>query len=550
MEMSYYNKNAFKKGFPNVLETFYSVDELWAIICDILLPSQGKNPPQKKPKKAVMVEQLIELFVDPATATAFFEAMSPQLYAAIELLVWKGDWHLDELEETLGFEISSKKTTTPRYHYEQEHTEHIRKNTFCWIVFENDGHYQSDIVFVRLPPFVRKMFREHMPKPADYNLVFHKTLPEGTTTYRCDDSIAEDLRGVADYIARGHLQYTKAEVIKKKLYPRPRKANARRRVFPDEKSSAKLPLLRQELLTNIVASCGASLRQTMLEDPPDPEQIIRPLSTELFNHPDWLLEYVLTHLSGNSHGPYNKKATAKLKSIFCELSAEHWTSVSNLKSYVSYRDIDLDPDPFARAFVNIEPITEDYYRTTRIELDSGNCWPLLYTPLLQGTALSAGRSGMGRKLPTTPRRTTPLYNVNQKFSSPPTTGFSPSGSRRSEPMPSAKPMKWNLKRPNTNVPKSSSIQNASPPPAATLIPSPNSPCSTTWKKSPRAATASPAKASCAVAPPPATFKNAHNNLNSTSPKNRHHYGTAFSKKTAQTATALRAQNTYKVLRTC
>jgi hypothetical protein len=397
MEIQYSNRNAFLKSLPDVLERFYTADELWGILRDQLYPSLGQLEPDQRPKKAGMIELLLELFSSPESMQALFKVMPPDFYATLEQLVWDGDQLLQQLETTLGFEISNKRTVKNQYREHLEHVEFSRKKEHWWIVFEREESHSfrsgDDRVIVRLPPAVRSKFRQYMSRPAGYNLEPIDSPAEGLSTFRCDDTLAEDLRVVSDYIARGHLEYTKSEAIKKPCIRTLEKLTEGGEFFPGEKSSTKLPLLRHELLTNIVASTGASLRKAMLEDPPDPEDLLRPLYAELFRRPDWFLEYVLTHLSGAS--VYQaKEAIENLKAVFSLLSSEHWISYKNLENYVNYRDIDLNPISFFRCSVSIEPITQGYYTRSKIEVDSSNGWELIIVPLIQGTAFLLAALGL------------------------------------------------------------------------------------------------------------------------------------------------------------
>lgn len=403
MELHYSNRNSFSKPLHEVLEKFYPAEEIWGILCGIILPAKGHKPPERRPKKVIMVEQLLETFAYDDTMQAFFKSMPANLRAAIEELVWSGDCWLDKFEETLGFSVAERRTVKPKYHYDRERTEVFRTPGFWFIIFDlGDAYYNhTDRITVHLPPALRSLFRQHMPKPRGYNLEPLDAPPEGVQIYRCDDTLAEDLRIVADYIARGHLQFTKSEAIKKPCIRAIEKLTGGSEFFPGDKSSTKLPLVRHELFVNIVASTGATLRNAMLQDPLDPEALLRPLVDTLFQHPDWLHEYVLTHISGGDayHG---KEAAGRLREIFSALSADHWISAGNLESYVNYREIDIDPVPHSRCYVSTERAANDDYSNSRVEIDHSTGWELLAVPLLQGTAFMLAALGLAEIAHTAP----------------------------------------------------------------------------------------------------------------------------------------------------
>lgn len=388
MNLHYSNRRAFEKSLPDVLEHFYNAEELWGICCEQVYPLQGVPQPDRKPKKSILIEQLLEVCSDTDALQALLVRFPDPVFALLKQLVWEGDQELEALEAELGFEVTDKRIVKPRYQYEQESISASRKAGYRWVVLEVEESFSyrsRNRVIMRLPPAVRSRFRECMPKPDGYDLKPLASLPEGLSIYRCDDEMAEDLRVISDYIARGHLEYTKTEAIKKPCIRALEKLTGGGEFFPGDKSSAKLPLLRHELLVNIIASTGEGLRQVMLQDPPEPEKLLRPLCSALFRNPEWFLEYVLTHLSGG-RTYYDTEAISYLKALFSRLSSEHWISMANLESYVDYREIDIDPVSHHRCYVNVEPYMDNYSRRNRVELDRSNGWDLVIVPLLKGTA--------------------------------------------------------------------------------------------------------------------------------------------------------------------
>ncbi|MEI6892174.1 MAG: hypothetical protein V5783_08395 [Pontiella sp.] len=397
------NRRTFKQSLPEVLENFYSIEEIWGIACEQVYPFLSRSIPNELPKKVLLIELLLEV-VNTEALTELLESLPAEGYILFNQLVWEGDQELDSLEAELGFEITEQRIEPPQYHDEDESISRVRKPGYWWIALEelDTQTAHSDLrVMVRLPPAVRSRFMECMPKPTGYNLDPLESLPEGLKTFRCDDTLAEDLRVVSNYITRGHLEYTKAESIKKPCIRVLEKLTEGGEFFPGDKTSAQLPFLRHELLTNIVASMGESLRGVMLQDPPTPERLLRPLCSALFRHPEWFLEYVLTHLSGgNTLG--GKEVISFLKALFSRLSNEHWISMSNLERYVHYREIDINPVSYHRCYMSVEPYMEDYCEQNRVALDASNSWDLVVVPLLKGTAFLLAALGFAEIAYSTP----------------------------------------------------------------------------------------------------------------------------------------------------
>ncbi len=420
MDLHYSNRRAFGLSLPEVLGKFYNAEELWGIACEQVYPLLGQSQPDKKPKKSILIEKLLEVFLNADALQSLLDSLPDEVYATLKQLVWGGDQELESLEAELDFEITQKRTVKPRYHYEEESVRVSLKAGYRWTVLEEQDSYSyrsDNRVVVRLPPAVRSRFKECMPKPPGYNLEPLDSLPEGLKTFRCDDTLAEDLRIVSDYIARGHLEYTKAEAIKKPCIRALEKLTEGGEFFPADKSSTKLPLLRHELLVNIVASTGESLRGIMLEDPPAPERLLRPLCSALFRQPEWFLEYVLTHLSAGSTDD-GKEAVAFLKALFSRLSDEHWISMKNLESYVNYRELDINPVSCHRCFVNIEPDMDGYYYRSKVEVDRSNGWDLIIVPLLKGTAFLLAALGFAEIAYSAPPRHSEWTRKSEIFLTP------------------------------------------------------------------------------------------------------------------------------------
>jgi len=324
------------------------------------------------------------------------DAMDAKLLAVLNILVWSGNRKLDELEAELGFELGDQKICPPRHHYERERKKFIPRPGFYWVVYEeySSGYYGEVEFIVGLPRAIRSVFKQRMPKPKGYNVEPLAELPEGVLTYRCEAQLAEDLRMTSDYIARGHLQFNKNETIKKQCIRAVAGLTAAGEFFAGEKRSAKLPLLRHELLTGLVASCGPKLRKAMLNEPPDPAELLRPLCDTLFENPTWFHELLLAYLKIRGWENYDKQALANLRGVFAMLPEDQWVAAANLESIVDFREIDLDIMSRSRLQVTISPESAGYDYSSRIEIDQSNGWRLFIVPLIQGTAFLLAALGL------------------------------------------------------------------------------------------------------------------------------------------------------------
>lgn len=404
MKMEHHNKRQFNAPLPELLEKFYPVTEIWPLYQEVFY-SQRALVPEKKPKKEEMIAALLDTLTSPEKGTLFFQNLNKDLLMAFSRLTWVDAVPLLELEKQLGFQISDLTIRKARSHYDRNTHEVTRREAFFLVVFQKDDDYYSysEILTkkqfsVLLPPALRSCFKKLLPPPQGYDMEPVAQLPvNGLKTFRCDETLVEDLRVVADYISRGHLQYTNAEKIKKPCIRALSDLMQGGEFFPNEKSSLKLPLLRVELFVNMIASIGNSLRNHMLSEPPDPKKILRGFLDEIFKNPELIHEYVLPHLVGSKHDvTYDEETMENLEFIFSEIDTEGWITFENLQKYQFYREIELDFFIYHRCHVTAKSRENDsYYRySNKVALCSETKRHFLTLPLLQGTAFLLAAFGM------------------------------------------------------------------------------------------------------------------------------------------------------------
>ena len=420
MFIHYNNRNTLNKNLHDVLTRFYSADALWSIFQDLIYPAKLLTSKENKPKKATMVEQLENVLESKESIAFLFESIPPQLREVLTELTWNGAQKLNDLEKKLGFELTEKKRRKPKFSYECERTDHTPKPEFHWVVYEEHrGYsYHEQIITVTLPPAIAAALKKGMPKPKGYHPEPLTELPDNLLNYRCDDQLAEDFRVVADYISRGHLQFNKNETIKKPCIRAIAGLTSGGEFFPNEKSSTKLPFLRHELLVNLIAFCGPSLRDAMLEESPDPDKLLRLLCDTLFEHPEWFHEIVLTHIKTKGWENYSQKAATNLRELFSTLPPGEWISGANLENIAHYRDINIDPMPSVRCQVTIDRASASYDYYTRIDVDQTNGVELLNIPLIQGTAFLLAALGWAEIAYTLPPRHAMWQRSSEIFLTP------------------------------------------------------------------------------------------------------------------------------------
>ena len=321
--------------------------------------------------------------------------MGPQQKQLFHELAWMGNQYIDPLEKKLGFQLASRKTTkTHHYYYGRATTQYTMRQDLFWVAYEEAWTSKGGQIVLGLPPAIRQAFKKVMKKPKGYDPEPFDTLPEELKTFRCDDELAEDFRVTADFIVRGHLQLNKNGTIKKPCIRAVAGMTSGREFFPNEKMSPKLPLLRHEMLITLIGLCETSLREAMLEDPPDPKKLLRSLCNTLFKHPDWFHEIVLSHIKTGGWKAYEQKSEANLKELFSLLLTDQWVDVENLVAISHYRELRINPFSRINCTVNVDRKSPRFDYSPRIEISGINAMALLFIPLIQGTAVLLAALGL------------------------------------------------------------------------------------------------------------------------------------------------------------
>lgn len=402
-------------------ENCYKTEDLLPVYTDILLPSQERPQPAGSVFRRDLVKGMMGL--DESNAAAFFAAMNPKWRAALEWLVWQGDVSLSDLEKELNFEMAAMHTEVGYRHAPDVETLTFHQPYHLILFQERYGRYwrqtAKESCRVMLPPALRTQLRKLLPKPTGYDLEPVESIPETVRRYRCDETLADDFYIAADYIQQGHLQYTKNENIGRKSVRGVSELTMSGEFFPGEKSSNKLPLLRHELLLNILASAGQSLRDAMLANEPDPDLILRGFLKKLFSRPDWIHEYALTHVRPlGAPSEYDKWVMPQLRDLLKKFSESEWILATNLQSYVSYRELDFNFLPTERLQVRIDSESPSYDYSNTLAVDEQSRAELMDFPLVQSVLFLLAAIGMVEVAYEVPRQHPHWQRPSEKFLTP------------------------------------------------------------------------------------------------------------------------------------
>ncbi|MCI0539021.1 MAG: hypothetical protein L0Z50_27760, partial [Verrucomicrobiales bacterium] len=175
----------------------------------------------KTPKKPYLITLLLAVFRDKAIGRQFFETLPPETREVLAALTWERRVNLAALEKTLGRQIAEANPDERRTYYEPfllppEHgfLALVKSEESQWGYRSWQEKPKKEEYVLLLPDTIRKVFKALVTPPAGYELLPLDTVPDSAgSRYLCAEKAIADLRLVAEYIAQGHLKYTKAERV-------------------------------------------------------------------------------------------------------------------------------------------------------------------------------------------------------------------------------------------------------------------------------------------------------------------------------------------------
>ena len=367
------NTSAFKAPVEAVLSMFYSVNDLWEPVRDILYPALGLPAPEKRPKKSVLSKQLLDTFNNPARLKAFLEATPKKTLEVWQSLVWGNVLLLEAFEEQLGFEISE--ILDHRYAGRIPR----RRREFPFVVLINtrgfyrhaDDENPRKHIAAAMPPKLRDVFKKCMPKPKGYYIETAEEPPRAQFSFRNDTEAPEDMRFLAEYIESGNLQVTKSNKIRMACLRTIASVMGGGEFFEDIEDSATLPMLRTRMLASFMNGPARKAIPYILDPPQEyPGKPFRALLAAAFIDPSWLHEHFLGHVKGRPQ--YDRSQLEDLFKLFSNLNIDGWTTAQNLASYSDFRDLDFDIfryDDLAVSVIDRSRKDWDFYGLDQESLD-------------------------------------------------------------------------------------------------------------------------------------------------------------------------------------
>ena len=367
----------------------------------------------KAPKKAYLISLLLGVLRDQAMGRRFFETLPQTTREVIAAVAWERSANLAALEKTLGRQIAVANPNEQIYYEpfllppEHGFLAILKNADNQWSYSSGRDKPKKEDYCVLLPDAIRKAFKAFVPPPAGYELLPLDNVPASTgCLYSCAEKVIADLRLVAEYIAQGHLKYTKSERIAMPSLKILHQMTGGPEFFETSEDS-DLALLRTRLLVGGMAFAGEKDRENLLARA-DRAEPVRELLEKVLANASFLHEELLGHLpqSRNHWCRHSPQSVKNLALFFGRLPAGKWISWENLRSYHTLRE-NL-PSLFDRGINYLQAHAEkDGDRwSTSVYVSEQNELQLVGEPLLKGYAFLLAAFGMAEIAYVSPTHTT------------------------------------------------------------------------------------------------------------------------------------------------
>jgi hypothetical protein len=362
-------------------------------------PRTGKA--DKTPRKPYLIALFLAVLRDRAMARRFFDALPEASRDVLTTVTWDRRANLAVVEKMWDVTVATPNPDEHRAYYDPFllSPEHgllavVAKTDRHWGYFSLPKKAEKKDYCLVLPDAMRKAFKTFVPPPVEYELLPLDKLPSGPGRhYSCAEKAVADMRLVAEYIAQGHLKYTKSERVAMPSLKALRQMTGGPEFFEDSGDS-DLALLRTRLLAGGVAFAGEKERGAFLERPDNADAVVK-LFEKASANAAFLHEELLAHLahSSNRWCQYDSGAIADLPAFFGKLPEGRWISWDNIRAYHALRE--RQPTLFVRAAglqsrATVKGDTWSVYTG----LDESNEFDLVGEPLLKGYAFLLAAFGL------------------------------------------------------------------------------------------------------------------------------------------------------------
>lgn len=309
-----------------------------------LLPAGHQGGPTKPPNKPLLLPLLRTVLRDKTLAAAMVAALPAKTREALNALTWVSQAPLLKVEALIGDEIARVNPDQQRQYYEPMllHEPHgllcvYRRGEDAWGYMGSRTAPDKANFTVCLPDVIRRVFRAFIPPPPEFALIPLDAAPSGRLRYVTEATAGGDAALAAEFIAQGHLKFTKGEQVAVVSLRRLQALMAGPEFFP-EHADRDLALLRARLLVMALSFAGEPARESLLTGT-DRAVALRELFKTIAAHSVFLSETLLPEFRASEHhaGRLIPRTTV-LVDFFAKLPAGRWVSYANMQSYFTLRE--------------------------------------------------------------------------------------------------------------------------------------------------------------------------------------------------------------------
>lgn len=418
MELNYNNKRFFHEDLRTILEKFYSVEVIRNLF--VLIGGKGRSSEAPSLNKARMVEALLDLSRDDSKSRTLFGGLSENAQRACELLVWRKQSNMVELEAALDARIVIPESRENRHGY--RHHGYSVPPEYNLIVYYTAGRYSSawdyhwrdkeekfypERIHVTLPPAIKDWFRRFLPKPHHYEFV---PLDEPPTVKGRKVRLfngAEDAvfiwRLTADAILRKTLPLTVAGFPTKPSMRKLVKASTAREFFDGPDDAKELRELRHECLFGMLTPAAKSDVEKLVQRPFPAEELFAKIVPELLRQHQVIATAAPHILPPEAYAQTDTEGLKNLSMIFGNLPVNKWVSKENLLQWAHLRELRVSHTLPSHTIARITQKSSYSYSLgaystgVRIEMHNASLEEfdaLVIDPLLQGVAFLLAGGGL------------------------------------------------------------------------------------------------------------------------------------------------------------
>ncbi len=321
-----YNNDILKKLYSHYIYHLFSEDEL--AIKDMSTAN--------KSKKTDLIYILTTIYSNKELFQKLLDSLPQDVRQTLNLLVWQGgEYNAEKLEKMFNSRIVDENKYSPS----------IDNNYLLFQIrqiYSYHSYHDHSRYFLYLVEGLRKLFKQHLIPPKEYNLIPIDTIEETRFVYEDNERILKQLKLFVAYIRQGNLKTTQNsnKLLKNSLKQMTKYCHIEE--FYDSQDE-ELSYIKTQLIAVFLKN--ADIRS--LNNPPE---LLKELFDKFFSGQGFVkyqLRELLFHIKGDSsyYDTYEnreEKVRQGLFNLLRELPQERWISIENLIKYCFYRDIMLE----------------------------------------------------------------------------------------------------------------------------------------------------------------------------------------------------------------